>query len=42
MIYCPIINDYVDQEEDCIGCIHYIEIEDICNHPDAVEDDNDL
>jgi hypothetical protein len=34
MIYCPILQDYVDQEEDCLHCEHYIELEDTCNHPE--------
>ena len=35
MIYCKIIEDYVDQEVDCIECQYYIESEDKCNHPDV-------
>ena len=37
MIYCPIIQDFVDQDEDCINCQHYIELNDACTHPEADE-----
>jgi hypothetical protein len=38
MIYCPIIGDYVDQEDSCIGCKHYKELEDSCTHPEQEEE----
>lgn len=38
MIYCPLINDYVDQEIDCINCIHFDEYTDTCNKKENDEE----
>lgn len=38
MMYCPIIHDYVDQDEKCINCEHYKKIEDSCIHPEPEEE----
>lgn len=36
MIYCQLINDYVDQNEKCIKCQYYLKLEDACNHPNEM------
>lgn len=41
MIYCPLIDDYVDQTECCIKtcCEHYSELTDSCGYVDGSLED---
>ena len=36
MIYCERVNNYVFQEEKCLGCIFYEEDEDSCFYPEWI------
>jgi hypothetical protein len=38
MIYCPLIDDYVDQECSCVNCLFYCEYTDSCSKKESDEE----